>query len=135
MSYSLRATTFAAALAAGSVAAWSPPAQAQELLERYTARLSEADHFSSKGARLGTAAGILRQDRANFHRFGVRDSEDSGDEFFSDAKNRDLMERLLLAGRISGSARDAIVNGTPTVTVSIYRIHGVKDYVQVEVYR
>ena len=34
---------------------------------------SEQDHLNSNEQRLKTAAAITRQDRANFHRFGLRD--------------------------------------------------------------
>ena len=47
---------------------------AQELIESYTALLSEADHFNSSGQRLTSAAAIIRQDRANYYRYGVRDT-------------------------------------------------------------
>jgi hypothetical protein len=52
------------------------PGKAQELMESYVAFLSEADHFNSNGERLRSAAAIIRQDRANFHRFGRRDPDD-----------------------------------------------------------
>src|ERR1700748_1595566 len=49
-------------------------AHAQELIESYTALLSEADHFNSGGQRLPSATAIIRQDRANYYRYGVRDT-------------------------------------------------------------
>jgi hypothetical protein len=61
---------------------------AQELIESYTALLSEADHFNSNGQRLTSAAAIIRQDRANYYRYGVRDADDQGDGFFADEGNR-----------------------------------------------
>src|SRR5580698_3701854 len=57
-------------------------AQAQGLgayVESYTARLSERDHYNSNGQRLRSAAAIVRQDRANFYVYGLRDSEDEPD--------------------------------------------------------
>jgi len=54
------------------------PSKAQEMVESYVAFLSEADHFNSNGERLRSAAAIIRQDRANFHRFGRRDPDDQG---------------------------------------------------------
>src|SRR5256886_13583841 len=59
--------------------------KAQQQVESYVAFLSEADHFNSSGERLRTAAAIIRQDRANFHRFGRRDQADESDSFFADA--------------------------------------------------
>ena len=60
----------------------SLPIHAQQLVESYQALLSERDHFNSDGQRLTTAAAIIRQDRANFHRFGLRDAGDENDDFF-----------------------------------------------------
>ena len=60
------------------------PGHTQQLLESYVALLSERDHFNSSGQRLTTAAAIIRQDRANFHRFGLRDPGDEDDTFFAD---------------------------------------------------
>ena len=57
-------------------------AMADELKETYVARLSAKDHFNSSGGRLDSAAAIIRQDRANFHKFGRRDAEDELDYSF-----------------------------------------------------
>ncbi|MCE1237777.1 MAG: hypothetical protein LWW93_15615 [Hyphomicrobiales bacterium] len=115
----LRAPALLAAALAAPLA-FAAPASAQQLIESYTARLSRADHFNSYGERLSSPAAIIRQDRANFHKFGVRDSEDEGDRYFSDMANRALMERLLERGRTTGAARRAIVNGTPLIRVDVY---------------
>ena len=54
--------------------AMAAPAAAQHgPLGHYNARLSARDHYNSNGERLRTVAAILRQDRANFHRFNRRD--------------------------------------------------------------
>jgi hypothetical protein len=108
----------AAALVAAVIAT---PVRAQTLVESYTAFLSEADHFNSSGQRLTSAAAIIRQDRANFHRFGRGDPGDEGDRFFASIDNRAAMERMLERGRSSGTAINAIVNRTPLVRVDIYR--------------
>src|SRR5579864_8133733 len=77
-------------------------AQAQsEPLETYVARLSAQDHYNSYGERLRTAAGIIRQDRANYYQFGKRDPEDTPDRFFSRFANRARVEQMLLRGAIS----------------------------------
>jgi hypothetical protein len=83
--------------------------------------LSEADHFSSKGQRLTSAAAIIRQDRANFHRFGINDPEDEGDTFFADERNREALEEMLERGRADPGVLSRIVNGTPLIRVDIYR--------------
>jgi hypothetical protein len=117
-------------LAAAALAA--APAHGQQLVETYVARLSERDHFNSNGQRLTSAAAIIRQDRANYFRFGRGDAEDQPDRFFADVNNRATLERMLARGRASPGALAAIVNGTPVVRVDIYRDTG-GYYVHVEV--
>jgi hypothetical protein len=108
-----------AILSAGSVA----NAVAQDLgryIESYTARLSARDHFNSNGERLRSAAAIVRQDRANFYVYGLRDSEDEPDSFFSSKGNRARLEEMLENGRTTPDAISRIVNGTPLIRVDIY---------------
>jgi len=92
-----------------------------QLMGSYVALLSEADHFNSKGQRLTSAAAIIRQDRANFQRFGMKDPEDDGDTFFADEGNRAALEQMLERGRADPGVLSRIVNGTPLVRVDIYR--------------
>lgn len=101
------------------------------LLESYVAVLSERDHFNSSGTRLTTAAAIIRQDRANFHKFVKRDDGDQSDRFFADAKNRALLEQYIARGTSSPATLRAILNGTPTITVNIYRSADGQEYVNV----
>jgi hypothetical protein len=108
-------------------------ARAEELVEQYVAVLSENDHFNSKGSRLTDAAAIIRQDRANYHKFGLRDRGDSGDNFFANAANRGLLERMLNRGSSSKSAINAIVNNTPVVLVQIFKSSSGEDFVNVSV--
>jgi hypothetical protein len=91
-----------------------------QLIESYTARLSARDHFNSNGVRLRTAAAIIRQDRANFYVYGLRDDEDQPDSFFSNKANRARLEQMLENGRTTPEATYAIVNGTPLIRVDIY---------------
>lgn len=110
----------------------SSAAMADEMIESYIARLSANDHFNSSGVRLTSPAVIIRQDRANFHKFRVRDGEDEPDSYFQSAGNRDLLQRLLDRGRTTPSAYRRIVDGEPLIRVSVYRRVG-GDYVNVEV--
>ena len=93
---------------------------AGQLIESYTARLSARDHFNSNGVRLRSAAAIIRQDRANFYVYGLRDDEDQPDSFFSSKANRARLEQMLENGRTTPEATYAIVNGTPLIRVDIY---------------
>jgi hypothetical protein len=99
---------------------------AQEAIanEVYYAKIGHNDKINSYGERLGSVADILRQDRANYHKFFVRDREDSDDRFFAYPDNRARMASMLRNGYISREARDAITYGNPVVrvTISDYRI-------------
>lgn len=108
----------AVALGVGSAAT-----SAQELVELYHARLSDQDHFNSQGQRLTDPAAIIRQDRANYHKFGKRDPEDSADEFYASKQNRALLEDMMRRGKVDENVRNAIVNGTPLITVKVYKRH------------
>jgi hypothetical protein len=89
-------------------------------IESYTARLSPRDHYNSNGVRLTSAAAIIRQDRANFYVYGLRDSEDEPDSFFSSKSNRARLEEMLENGRATRVAIDRVINGTPLIRVDIY---------------
>jgi len=107
-------------LAAAAALAASPAAAGDDRLDSYCARLGSDDHFNSNGVRLTDVAAIIRQDRANFHAFGVQDAEDDGDSFFSSKENRARLEAMLRNGKASKAVRKAIVDGTPLICVDIY---------------
>jgi hypothetical protein len=100
---------------------WLPAACADEIIETYRARLSARDHFNTDGGRLTSPAEIIRQDRANVHRFGIVDPEDESDQFFASARNREILEKLLEGGHSKPAAYQAVVNGTPLVVVTVLR--------------
>ena len=83
----------------------------------YCAFLSDADHHNSKGARLTTAGQVLRQDRANFHRYGIRDEYDDTDDLFMSADNRALMEKLASRAGLTKAQQDYIVGNETYVCV------------------
>ena len=95
------------------------------LLGEYTARIGPQDRVNSNGDRLDTVAAILRQDRANYHRFDQADAEDEGDPVFTTPYERGRFERLIARGVLTRDARRAILAGTPLVHVRIYptRVH------------
>ncbi len=71
-------TCFMAAAAAILVAATcATAASADEFLGSYIARISYNDHQASDGFPLESAAQMVRQDRANWHKFGSGDAETS----------------------------------------------------------
>ena len=96
-------------------------AQADDMLGSYVARISERDHHASDGYALDSAAQMVRQDRANWHKFHRRDSDDEGDDWFRTNEDRaDLQRMLERGGAMSASTRRAIVNGEPLIQVDVY---------------
>ena len=91
-----------------------------QLLDESVAYIGRSDLRSSEGVRLTQAWQVIRQDRANYHRFNVRDRGDQGDTFFGEAQNRAIMERMVRDGRMSPSAARAVVQGDVWITVRIY---------------
>jgi len=110
-------------LAAGVIAmALSSTASAQELLGSYVARISGQDHRASDGYPLDTAAQMVRQDRANVHRFGLVDAEDNDDPWFGTANARARLEQMLnRPGAMDQRTRQAISRGEPVIQVDVYR--------------
>jgi hypothetical protein len=94
----------------------------------YVARLSSKDHINSSGAKLQTAADVIRQDRANYHKYGIRNTEDISDNIFDEAGSRANISNMLKHGHTTTSALQTIINGTPLVRVLVYR-----DYIDVSI--
>lgn len=100
---------------------------ASDYLCSYQARISSDDKFNSSGNYIATqysrnvVAAIIRQERANFYKFGVRDDEDQGDCVFASKENRARLERWLASGQISANTIRRIVDGTPLIYVDVYR--------------
>jgi hypothetical protein len=110
-------------LAAGAIlAAAIGSAEADQLIGTYIARISDNDHHASDGYRLDTAAQMVRQDRANWHKFGRGDAEDQDDPWFSSTASRAKFEQMLNKGSaMSQGTRRAIVNGEPVIEVQVFR--------------
>ena len=106
---------------------------ADELLESYQARLTARDHFSSRGERLTSAAAVIRQDRANFYVYNLRDEEDEADSFFANKANRARLEKLLEHGTSNPNAIRRVVNGTPLIKVMVYADSAGRDYITVTI--
>ena len=79
-----RAGSAVGGLALGLALAWLPvpAAAADELIGEYTTWLSPQDARSSRGQPLNDICAIVQQDRANYHRFGLRDPGDGGASVF-----------------------------------------------------
>ena len=118
-------------LVLGIVLAAATPAAAAELIGSYNAFLSHADHYNSQGERLTSAAAIIRQDRANFHKFGIQDDQDESDNYFDNVNNRAVLERMLSDGDSDSGVLRRIVNSNVMIHVDIYRSNRHGDYVVV----
>jgi hypothetical protein len=110
-------------------------APAQEIIGSYTAEIGRADLFNSEGQRLTAPWQVLRQDRANYHRFGISQAGDQWDPLFADANNRAAMEQMVMNGYMDPQAARDIMAGGATVIVTIYGSGGIGTYVNVDVYR
>lgn len=111
------------------------PVKGQQIIGSYVAYIGEDDLYNSRGNRLRQPWQVLRQDRANVHRFGISQRGDERDTFFGSARNRALMERMVRRGFIQPSAARSIVRGGATVFVRIYDNGNGGDYIRVTVSR
>ena len=107
------------------------PARADALVEQYNAYIGQDDLYNSYEERLWEPWQIIRQDRANYHRYGVFQPGDEGDAFFASAKNRERAERMIQFGTIDQAAA-ALIEGDVLVNVKVYR-GGDGDYLDITV--
>ena len=77
--------------------------------------------LAQSGARLTSAAQVLQQDRANFHRFGNGDYDDQYDSYFTSVSRRQMMSNMVDRGGMGSAARSAIVNNNVLVWVEIWQ--------------
>ena len=83
----------------------------------YWARLGPDDHYSSSGTALQSAPGIVRQDRANYHAFKVRDKrQDRDDDLYDDKKARAGLSTMLKAS-LDKETKRIILGHEPLVEV------------------
>ena len=110
------------------------PAAAEQMVGQYTAFIGQDDLYNSKGKRLTEPWQILRQDRANYHRFGVSQPGDEWDPYFGNADNRGTMERMVMNGRLDPRAVRTVVNGGAMVVVRMYGEGYIGRRVEVDVF-
>lgn len=121
------------AVAAVGLLAAPLPAAADDLIGAYVAYIGKADLTNSKGKRLREPWQVLRQDRANYHRYGISQAGDEWDPFFGSIDNRAAMEQMVMNGKIDPRAAKNLVNGGATVFVRIYGRGSLGTSVQVTV--
>ncbi len=83
----MKSLSFVLTLMLGMVPAM---ASAESLLFEYYATLSPRDTYNSSGQPLNDVCAIVRQDRANVHKFGNPDS-DTPDKFFTTSSRRAMI--------------------------------------------
>ncbi|WP_334062367.1 hypothetical protein [Limimaricola cinnabarinus] len=118
---------------AGALALLAAPTAAQEVIASYYAYLSPQDLRNSRGIRLADIGAILQQDRANFHRFGLRDGMDEHDPLFASSATRARIPELYARGPgAPGYIVDLLRRGeTRFVHVRIIGRGGRPDYIEV----
>lgn len=95
----------------------------------YTAYISDSNKYNSdgksvvNGVNLQSAGQVLRQNRADIHRFGVGTFGDTSDCYFDDINHRSRIPTMLKKGSISKNTIRQIVTGNPLLTVDVYSTH------------
>lgn len=83
----------------------------------YLTLLGVEDLRNSSGVRLTNAAAIIAQDRANYHRFGIRHRDDQNDPWFHIRGNRAAIPRLV---QVDAYTADIIVRQGALVYIEVY---------------
>ena len=107
-------------------------ATAQQL-GAYYAEIGNEDRFNSSGAPLRNLGAILQQDRANFHRFGIRHGGDDSDPFFGNPQIRAAIPKLYARGRRDELIEKIILEGNPLgIVVFVCGIGGAISHLSVD---
>lgn len=93
----------------------------------YGTEITSKDRYNSSGERLKTVRAILRQDRANFHQFGLKDTYDQNDNFFASKSNREIFDTAKIT--ISPALANKIINGGD-VLIGVYVL--TRDHIDVQ---
>ncbi|HZG30412.1 MAG TPA: hypothetical protein VE079_18310 [Ensifer sp.] len=108
------------------------PASADELVDEYNAYIGRDDLYNSNGERLREPWQIIRQDRANYYKFGVRQRGDEPDSFFASVDNRAKAERMIREGTMTRDARRLLLQGDCMINVKVYHDRE-GDYLEITV--
>ena len=123
------------ALVGGASAQSNTKTRKSDVIDSYTAYIGRDDLYNSSGARLAKPWQIIRQDRANFHAYNLRDRGDETDSFFADAVNRQGLEDMLSNGSMSRDAQLMILRGECWVNVQIFGQGSRGTWLEVEVWK
>ncbi|HWU60486.1 MAG TPA: hypothetical protein VN112_00530 [Ensifer sp.] len=108
------------------------PASADELVDEYNAYIGRDDLYNSNGERLREPWQIIRQDRANYYKFGIRQRGDEPDSFFASVDNRAKAERMIREGTMTRDARRLLLQGDCMINVKVYHDRS-GDYLEITV--
>lgn len=105
-------------------------AQDWDQLAYYVAQIGPEDMRNSSGTPIRTLGGVLQQDRANYHRFGIRHARDSGDPIFASRSLRAQIPAMVEAGNNGrGWSRDITAVRPFTVSVFVCGYGGVPSVI------
>lgn len=74
-------------------------AQSWTEIASYGAYIGPEDMWNSSGQPVRNLGGVIQQDRANYHRFGIRHAQDDNDPVFSDPAMRARIPEMVAAGQ------------------------------------
>ncbi|MEP2981747.1 MAG: hypothetical protein ABJN39_10680 [Sulfitobacter sp.] len=80
-------------------------------LAAYYTTIGKEDFYNSKDAPLKSVGAVIQQDRANFHRFGLRHAGDETDPYFSNQAMRAIIPDLVRAGGVDRYLKTLLGNG------------------------
>lgn len=83
----------------------------------YSAKITNKDRYNSSGKRLSTVRAILRQDRANVHKYAKADSGDHSEIFFKSSGNRKIFSTWRMS--ILKGFGEHIIHGKTPVYVTV----------------
>ena len=125
-----RKLTIVTVMAFGALAA--SPATAQHWLGEYYTLIGPNDFYNSSGTRLRDFCAIIQQDRANYHRFGIRDQADEWDPFFDARVARNRISQTCYTPAGHEYLRDFLLSGqTRYLWVQVYGTGGAITRVEV----
>lgn len=101
------------------VATMAAPASAQSVIGSYRAYIGAADLVNSRGVRLSHPWQVIRQDRANVHRFAVRQPGDEGDPWFGSGEMRGALETWVRLGGVTPALGARIMAGDVALRVEV----------------
>jgi len=114
-----RFATLAHAVAVAGLCALAGPAGAQNVIGGYRAFIGQADLANSRGVTLTQPWQVIRQDRANLHRFGISQPGDERDPWFASGEMRAALESWVRYGAMSAATRARIMAGGGTIYVEV----------------